>query len=106
VRSPAHDLNHIRDYVEMLGDHLDSVKWTVGTRRLVTARRVHAGQLRQCHLFWEADSLSVAGWLLAQFGPDVNIFSGPELLGYLAAGRVGAFGTAGRIARFGADAGR
>jgi phosphosulfolactate synthase (CoM biosynthesis protein A) len=237
VRTPAHGLNYIRDYVEMLGDHLDSVKWTVGTQRLVSREKVRAvnsylaghgigvssggllesvlphgekavrafldesrelgftiieistgnivlsledkcalvkatreagllpkpeifgasplpggyqpgsyvsatkiiiecealleagawklmieedglfdggnpekwhrdlawsiaARIPQRHLYWEASSLALAGWLLAQFGPDVNIFTGPEWLGYLAAGRVGAFGTAGRIARF------
>jgi phosphosulfolactate synthase (CoM biosynthesis protein A) len=237
VRTPAHGMNYIRDYVEMLGDHLDSVKWTVGTQRLVTREKVRAvntyladhhigvssggllesvlphgekavrafldeslelgftiieistgnivlpledkcalvkavreagllpkpeifgaspipggyqpgsyvsatkiiiecealleagawklmieedglfdgkdpekwhrdlawsiaGRIPQRHLYWEASSLPPAGWLLAQFGQDVNIFTGPEWLGYLAAGRVGAFGTAGRIARF------
>jgi phosphosulfolactate synthase (CoM biosynthesis protein A) len=237
VRTPAHGLNYIRDYVEMLGAYLDSVKWAVGTQRLVTRanvlavntllaehqiavstggllesvlphgeRAVHAfldeaaelgftiveistgnvvlpvedkcsivratldagllpkpevfgaspfpggyapgsyissakilhecealieagawkvmieetgifdgrnpdnwrrdlawsiaTRIPQPYLYWEASSIELAGWLLTQFGPDVNIFTGPEWLGYIASGRVGAFGTAGRIARF------
>jgi phosphosulfolactate synthase (CoM biosynthesis protein A) len=36
VRTPAHGLHYVSDYVEMLGDYLDSVKWNVGSQRLVT----------------------------------------------------------------------
>jgi phosphosulfolactate synthase (CoM biosynthesis protein A) len=42
VRTPAHGLNYISDYAEMLGDYLDSVKWAVGTQRLVTREKVRA----------------------------------------------------------------
>src|ERR1700694_2203348 len=42
VRTPAQGLDYISDYVEMLGDYLDSVKWTVGTQRLVTREKVRA----------------------------------------------------------------
>jgi phosphosulfolactate synthase (CoM biosynthesis protein A) len=53
------------------------------------------------YLYWEASSLRLAGWLIAQFGPDVNLFTGPEWLGYVSSARLGAFGTAGRIGSFG-----
>ena len=62
-----------------------------------------ATRIPQRYLYWEASSPTLAGWLLGQFGPDTNVFTGPEWLGYVAPGRVGAFGTAGRIARFSGD---
>jgi phosphosulfolactate synthase (CoM biosynthesis protein A) len=40
VRTPAHSLTRIQGYVEPLGPYLDSVKWTVGTQRLLSRRMV------------------------------------------------------------------
>lgn len=63
--------------------------WALGTK------------IPQEYLYWEASSLVVAVWLIAQFGPDVNLFTGPEWLGYLSSFRLGVFGpTAGRIGGF------
>jgi phosphosulfolactate synthase (CoM biosynthesis protein A) len=60
-----------------------------------------ATKIPQEYLFWEASSMALAVWLIAQFGPDVNLFTGPEWLGYLASFRAGVFGpTAGRIGGF------
>ncbi len=40
VRTPAHSLARIADYVDTLGPYLDSVKWTVGTQRLMPRGKV------------------------------------------------------------------
>ncbi|HMO75719.1 MAG TPA: phosphosulfolactate synthase [Sphingopyxis sp.] len=42
-------------------------------------------------LYWEASSVSIIRWLLNSFGPAVNIFSGADELGYIAAFRSGTF---------------
>ena len=63
--------------------------WALGTK------------IPQEYLYWEASSMILAVWLIAQFGPDVNLFTGPEWLGYLSSFRAGVFGpTAGRIGGF------
>lgn len=40
VRTPAHSVNRIAGYVDTLGPYLDSVKWTVGSQRLVPRAQV------------------------------------------------------------------
>ena len=40
VRTPAHSIARIADYVDTLGPYLDSVKWTVGTQRLLPRSKV------------------------------------------------------------------
>lgn len=42
-------------------------------------------------LFWEGSSFAILRWLLNAFGPNVNLFTGEENLGSLAAFRTGAF---------------
>jgi len=60
-----------------------------------------ASRIPQRYLYWEASSIALSAWLIVQFGPDVNLFGGPENLGYVASFRTGAFGTNGRIGGFG-----
>ncbi|MCK9543247.1 MAG: phosphosulfolactate synthase [Novosphingobium sp.] len=50
-----------------------------------------ASRLPEDRLYWEASSVSIVRWLLNSFGPQVNIFSGAEELGYIAAFRAGTF---------------
>lgn len=52
-----------------------------------------AARIPQQSLFWEASSLDIVLWLINAFGPDVNLFSGDENLGYIASFRTGAFVT-------------
>jgi phosphosulfolactate synthase (CoM biosynthesis protein A) len=64
-----------------------------------------ASHIPQEYLFWESSTPVQSLWLIAQFGPDVNLFGGPEWLGYTAALRTGAFFTTGRIGAFGGENG-
>ncbi|MGW5147491.1 phosphosulfolactate synthase [Rhodococcus koreensis] len=57
-----------------------------------------ASRISHEHLYWEASSVEICLWLLNSFGPDVNLFSGDEWLGYIAAFRSGAFVT--KVAKF------
>jgi len=50
-----------------------------------------ASRLPEDKLYWEASSVSIIRWLLSSFGSQVNIFSGAEELGYIAAFRSGTF---------------
>lgn len=50
-----------------------------------------ASRLPEEMLYWEASSVGIIRWLLNSFGPNVNIFSGAEELGYIAAFRSGTF---------------
>lgn len=50
-----------------------------------------ASRLPEDMLYWEASSVGIIRWLLNSFGPGVNIFSGAEELGYIAAFRSGTF---------------
>ncbi|MEU3982848.1 phosphosulfolactate synthase [Streptomyces sp. NPDC026672] len=59
-----------------------------------------AGRVPQDQIFWEASDIRLAAWLLVNFGPSVNIFTGLENVGQLAAFRSGAFLTSGRIGAF------
>lgn len=61
-----------------------------------------AYRVPQEYLFWEASASVLCSWLIAEFGQDVNIFTGPELLSYLTSYRGGVFGRlAGRVGAFG-----
>jgi len=59
-----------------------------------------ASRVPQEKLYWEASTPIQALWLIAQFGPDVNLFGDPSWLGYTAALRSGTFFTAGRVGGF------
>jgi len=50
-----------------------------------------ASRVAEDKLYWEASSLDIVTWLINSFGPDVNLFSGDENLGYIASYRAGAF---------------
>ncbi|MEZ5707953.1 MAG: phosphosulfolactate synthase [Blastomonas sp.] len=50
-----------------------------------------ASRIPEERLYWEASSVAIIRWLLNSFGPDANIFSGADELGYIAAFRSGTF---------------
>lgn len=55
VRTPAHSVSRIAGYVDTLGPYLDSVKWTVGSQRLVTR-----AQVKEVNDFLHANQIEVS----------------------------------------------